>query len=150
MKKLASWQRNLHSDIESAVRDTVLPVGGGNNGGSPLFVEEGVVVALNVWALHHDKDIWGEDVNEFKPQRWEDKNPRPTWEFVSFLGGPRVCPAQQQVLTQIVYVLVRLVKAFSGIEHRDTTQEYIELTKMATESRNGVKIALFPSSGGES
>ncbi len=135
--------------FRTALRDTILPVGGGNNGGSPLFVEKGVVVALNLWALHHDKSIWGEDVNEFKPQRWDDKNPKLTWEFVPFLGGPRVCPAQQQVLMQIVYVLIRLVQVFSCIENRDTTQEYVELTKMVTESRNGVKIALFPASNDE-
>ena len=130
-----------------ATCDTILPVGGGADGRSPLFVEQGVVVALNVWALHHNRDIWGDDADEFKPQRWDDKRPT-TWEFVPFFGGPRICPAQQQVLTQILYLLVRLVKAFSGIENRDPSREYVELTKMATESRNGVKIALFPTSNG--
>lgn len=135
--------------FRTAIRDTILPVGGGADGRSPLFVEQGVVVALNVWALHHDRDIWSDDAGEFKPQRWDDKRPT-TWEFVPFFGGPRICPAQQQVLTQIVYLLVRLVKAYSGIENRDPSRDYVELTKMATESRNGVKIALFPASNGES
>ena len=133
--------------FRTALRDTILPVGGGADGRSRLFVEKGVVVALNVWALHHDRDIWGDDADQFKPRRWDDK--RPTWEFVPFLGGPRVCPAQEQALTQIVYVLVRLVKTFWRIENRDPSQEYVELTKMATESRNGVKIALFPAPSGE-
>ena len=128
--------------LRTALHNTILPRGGGPNGQFPVFVEKDVVVALNLWALHHDKDIWGEDVDEFKPQRWVDK--RPLWEFVPFLGGLRICPAQQQVLTQAVYVLVRLVREFSRIENRDPIQEYVELTKMTTESRNGVKIALFP------
>lgn len=128
--------------LRTALRNTILPVGGGPDGRSPVFVEKGVVVALNLWGLHHDRDIWGDDVDEFKPQRWIEK--RPMWDFVPFLGGPRICPAQQQVLTHAVYVLVRLVREFSGIENRDPTREYVELTKMTTESRNGVKIALFP------
>ena len=127
--------------FRTALRDTILPVGGGPDGRSPLFVEQGTVVALNVWALHHDRDIWGDDVDQFNPQRWNGR--RPSWEFVPFLGGPRVCPAEQQVLTQIVYVLVRLVKAFPRIENRDPSLEYVESTKMVTESRNGVRIALF-------
>ena len=53
-------------------------------------------------------------------------------------------PAQQQVLNQATYVLVRLVQKFERIENRDPVDEYVELTKMTTESRNGVKIALFP------
>lgn len=133
--------------LRTALRNTILPVGGGPEGQSPVFVEKGVVVALHLWGLHHDRDIWGDDVDEFKPQRWIDK--RPMWEFVPFLGGPRICPAQQQVMTQAVYVLVRLVREFSGIENRDPTQEYVELTKMTVESRNGVKIALFPASNDE-
>ena len=128
--------------LRTALHNTILPIGGGPDGQSPIFVEQGAVVALNLWGLHHDVGIWGEDANEFKPQRWVDK--RPMWDFVPFLGGPRICPAQQQVLTQAVYVLVRLVREFSSIENRDPTEEYIELTKMTTESRNGVKIALFP------
>lgn len=133
--------------LRTALRDTILPVGGGPDGQSPVFVEQGVIVALHLWGLHHDRDIWDDDVDEFKPQRWLGK--RPMWEFVPFLGGPRICPAQQQVLTQAVYVLVRLVREFSGIENRDPTQEYVEMTKMTVESRNGVKIALFPASSDE-
>ena len=135
--------------FRTALRDTILPVGGGADGRSPLFVQRGVVVALNVWALHHDKDIWGEDADQFRPQRWDDERPT-TWEFVPFYGGPRVCPAQEQVLTQIVYLLVRLVREFSRMENRDPSQEYVELTKMATESRNGVKVAFFLPSTEES
>lgn len=128
--------------LRTAVRNTILPVGGGPDGKSPVFVAKGDVVALNLWCLHHDRDIWGDDVHDFKPERWVGK--RPLWEFVPFLGGPRICPAQQQVLTQAVYVLVRLVREFERIENRDPAAEYVELTKMTTESRNGVKIALIP------
>ena len=130
--------------FRTALRDTILPVGGGADGRSPLFVQRGVVVALNIWALHHDKDIWGEDADRFRPRRWDEKRPTTTWEFVPFYGGPRVCPAQEQALTQMVYLLVRLVREFARMENRDPSREYVELTKMATESRNGVKVAFFP------
>ena len=136
--------------FRTALRDTILPVGGGADGRSPIFIQRGVVVALNIWALHHDKDIWGEDADQFRPRRWDEKKPT-TWEFVPFYGGPRVCPAQEQVLTQIVYLLVRLVREFSRMENRDPSGEYVELTRMATESQNGVKVAFFlPSNGASS
>lgn len=128
--------------FRSALRDTVLPVGGGPDGRSPILVEKGTMIALNIWSLHHDKDIWGEDVNEFRPQRWIDR--QLTSEFAPFFRGPRVCPAQHRVLTQAAYVLVRLVQTFERIENRDPVQEYVGNTGMLTESRNGVQIALFP------
>ncbi|TGO20136.1 hypothetical protein BTUL_0001g01470 [Botrytis tulipae] len=128
-----------------ALKNTILPAGGGPDGKSPIFVEQGDVVALNIWGPNHDKDIWGDDVDEFKPQRFNDK--RMGWEFTPFLGGPRICPAQQQVLTQSLYLLVRMTRRFARIENRDTVLEYVEMVRMTTESRNGVKVALFTSDG---
>ncbi|PNP47752.1 hypothetical protein THARTR1_10437 [Trichoderma harzianum] len=124
-----------------AIRDTILPVGGGPDGKSPLFLEKGTDIILNLWGLHHDKDIWGDDVDQFKPERFADK--RFTWDFVPFLGGPRICPAQQQVLTHCVQVLVRLTREFSRIENRDPVMEYVEMWRLLPESRNGIKVALF-------
>lgn len=126
-----------------AIRDTILPVGGGPEGKAPIFVKKGTIVSPNLSGMGHDKDVWGDDVEEFKPQRWLDK--RPLWEFVPFIGGPRVCPAQQQVRTQTTYLLVRMTREFVRIVNRDPVKEYVELVKMTTESRNGVKVAFFPS-----
>lgn len=43
--------------LRTALCNTILPVGSGPNGQSPIFVEQGVVVALHLWGLHHDTDI---------------------------------------------------------------------------------------------
>ena len=94
---------------------------------------------MGTWCVHHSKEIWGDDVNEYKPDRWIGY--RPGWEFVPFLGGPRTCPAQQQVLTHAVYILVRMTQTFVSIENRDPVFEYIEKFAMGFESRNGVKAA---------
>ena len=133
--------------FREALCDTVLPVGGGTDGQSPILVEKGSTIALNTWSMNHDKDIWGDDVNEFKPERWIDKHLTST--FVPFFTGPRICPAQQQVLTQAAYVLVRLVQEFETLENRDPVLEYVEVTRLVTESQNGVKVALIPASPGE-
>ncbi|EPE28162.1 Cytochrome P450 [Glarea lozoyensis ATCC 20868] len=124
-----------------ATCNTVLPSGGGLEGKAPIFVEKGTIIALNIWGLHHDEDIWGTDVMEFRPERWQER--RLPWQFVPFLGGARICPAQQQILTHATYLLVRMTKMFARIENRDSCEEYIELTKMTTESRNGIKVAFF-------
>jgi cytochrome P450 monooxygenase len=127
----------------TAVRDTVLPRGGGPDGSAPVFVPKGTIVALNNFPLFHDRASWGDDVEEFRPSRFVGKTY--TWEFAPFLGGPRICPAQQQVITQAVYLLVRMAQEFETIENGDPCPEYVELIKMLCESRNGVKVALLPS-----
>lgn len=126
----------------TAVQDTILPRGGGTDGTAPILVQKGTIVALNTYAPNHWKDTWGEDVEEFRPKRWTGS--KHTWDWTPFFGGPRICPAQQQVLTQAVYLLVRMVTTFEKIENRDSSVEYVELTKMLTESRNGAKVALYP------
>ena len=129
--------------IRYAARDTVLPRGGGKDGQSPILVTKGSSVDSNVWCMHHDCDIWGSDVHVFKPDRFIGK--RLSWEFVPFYGGPRICPANQQVLTHASYTLVRLTRQFEHIENSDPVMEYIELRKMTAQSRNGVKIVLSQS-----
>lgn len=130
--------------FREALRDTILPVGGGTDGQSPILLEKGTMIALNIWSMNHDKDTWGDDVNEFKPERWVDKHL--TSDFVPFFTGPRICPAQQQVLVQAAYVLVRLVQEFKTLENRDPVLEYVEVTRLVTESRNGLKVALISAS----
>lgn len=73
----------------SALRDTTLPTGGGEDGTSPIFVKEGTQILIPKYAMQHRRDIWGEDVEEFKPERWVGR--KVGWEWVPFGGGPRKC-----------------------------------------------------------
>lgn len=98
----------------AAVRDTVLPSGGGSDGQSPLFIKKGVTVNYSVHAMHRRKDLWGPDADEFIPERWEAR--RPGWEYLPFNGGPRICIGQQFALTEIAYVLVRFIQRVDAID----------------------------------
>ena len=123
-----------------AIRDTVLPSGGGPDHKSPVFVARGTPVVVVTRAMGHDKHTWGEDTDEFKPERWSGL--RPIWDFIPFWGGPRICPAQQQVFTHSVYLLVRLTQKFERIENCDPVHEYVEKVTSSVESMNGIKVAL--------
>ncbi|TVY68729.1 Cytochrome P450 monooxygenase lepH [Lachnellula suecica] len=126
--------------FREARKDTTLPRGGGPDGTSPVFVGKGTIVYSLPYHIHHDKDIWGDDADGFRPERWAEGT-RKGWQFVPFLGGPRICPAQQQVMLQATYVLLRVVLEFEWIENRDEVHEYVELQRMAIESRRGVQIS---------
>ena len=56
-----------------ATKDLVLPLGGGDHGQSPVFVSAGTLVVFHFVALHKREDLWGEDADEFKPERWQDE-----------------------------------------------------------------------------
>lgn len=136
-----------------ALEDVVLPVGGGPDGKSPLFVPKGALTQTHLPVLHRSKEYWGEDADEYRPERFVEmersRGQSATadvfgWEFKPFLAGPRTCPAKDQVMVQLTYVMVRLLREFRAIECRDEEKRFVEMVRLTTESANGAKVALVP------
>lgn len=96
-----------------ALKLTTLPKGGGPDGESPILVPEGMRINYSVHTMHRRKDLWGPDADVFRPERFQ--NCRPSWEFLPFNGGPRICIGQQFALTEASYVVVRLLQRFDQI-----------------------------------
>lgn len=120
--------------------DTTLPTGGGPDGKLPILIRKGDIIHAHRNALFKDKDVWGEDAEEFRPERWEQR--KPFWSFIPFGGGPRRCPAEMLVLAQASYVVARLAQQYSRIESRDP-EPYVPVVRITPANKNGVKIALF-------
>jgi cytochrome P450 len=82
-------------NAREALADTVIPVGGGEDGLSPFFVPKGTLIGWDIYTMHRRKDFFGDDAEAFRPERWLDENGRkglrPGWEFLPFNGGPRIC-----------------------------------------------------------
>ncbi|KAF2204790.1 cytochrome P450 [Delitschia confertaspora ATCC 74209] len=124
-----------------AIRDTVLPLGGGPTGKSPLFIPKGTVVGYSPYTMHRRTDFYGPDATAFKPERWEHL--RPGWEFLPFNGGPRICLGQQYALTEASYVTCRLVQEFKGCESR-SEGGWVEQLTLTVASDKGAKVSLTP------
>lgn len=75
--------------IRNALKDTTLPVGGGEEGQSPIFVKAGQLVFAK-FTMHQREDIWGSDAAVWDPDRWATTRPG-AWDYLPFSGGPRVC-----------------------------------------------------------
>ncbi|KIO34085.1 hypothetical protein M407DRAFT_16998 [Tulasnella calospora MUT 4182] len=85
-----------------------------------IRIKRGEQIALNITAVNRDKDIWGEDSFEFKPERWlEEKAQHKSTEIpgvfsslLTFLGGPRACIGYRFALYEmkvIIFVMLRHV-----------------------------------------
>ncbi|PVI06909.1 cytochrome P450 52A12 [Periconia macrospinosa] len=111
-------------DSRTALQDTSLPTGGGPDGTKPIYIRKGVQVQYPLYHMHRRIDFWGEDANEFKPERWEGR--RTGWEYLPFNGGPRICIGQQFALTEAAYVIVRLLQRFEACEGVGNTWEPVE------------------------
>lgn len=140
------------TNMRVAAKDLVLPKGGGSDGQHPLFVPQGTAVRWSLYSFHRRRDHFGQDADEFRPERWESLRttcvtyaaPFPSfptnsskliewpqrlrvrgtaqlnrWEYLPFSGGPRTCIGQQFALTQMSYVVTRLLQTFETVEARD-------------------------------
>lgn len=76
--------------LRNASKDTTLPVGGGKDRLSPIFVKAGQRIFGNVATMHLREDIWGADAALWNPDRWASARPS-AWEYIPFYGGARVC-----------------------------------------------------------
>jgi cytochrome P450 len=65
-----------------ATQDTTLPVGGGPDQKSPVFIQKGMEVNYAVHMMHQREDLYGPDAAEFKPDRWESR--KSGWEYLPF------------------------------------------------------------------
>jgi len=125
-----------------ALRDTVLPTGGGPNATTPIFAPAGTLFDTSFATLHRAKTTWGPDAHDFRPSRWDTVKPSP-FEFMPFGAGARHCVAQRKVMMETAYVVVRMVQEFRGIGSVDA-RAYEARVALTAKNTNGCVVVLTP------
>ncbi|MCJ1281483.1 hypothetical protein MMC26_000803 [Xylographa opegraphella] len=147
----------------TARKTTFLPTGGGPDRSSPVLIRRGDNVAYCVYAMHRRKDLYGDDAEEFRPERWDDEDlplfrdkTTAAWGFLPFNGGPRVCLGQEFGLTEASYAVVRILQRFPIIKAapfaRSQEQSWLGYSSHKAEgvekfSRERQKMTLVMSAG---
>ncbi|WRX13466.1 Cytochrome P450 - like 10 [Theobroma cacao] len=59
------------------------------------------------------EEIWGKDCSEFKPERWTSERgdliPVPSYKFIPFSAGPRVCLGKDLSFKQMKTVAINVL-----------------------------------------
>ncbi|KAI1653485.1 cytochrome P450 monooxygenase [Daldinia decipiens] len=148
MKEVLRLHPPLPLISRTALRDTVLPAGGGSDGKSPILVPKGMSVLYSAYCIHRRPDLYGMDAELFRPERWgeEPLRSRETthrgWTFLPFGGGPRTCLGMDFSLTGGAYAIVRILQRFSSI--RLPAGERIQVSG---KERQMATISLKPADG---
>lgn len=126
------------------LKDTSLPRGGGEDGQSPVVLEKGSITLFSSYTLHRCKEVYGEDADEWRPERWFEPGVKSLgWNYMPFLGGPRICIGQQFALTETSYVVTRLCQEFDNLDGFDKQYPPKIKPHIAISLQEGSNIALY-------
>lgn len=135
-------------NVRFALSDTTLP--SMHHDHPDITVVKGDAVFYATMAMQRRADLYPPtsnafaDPSEFSPDRWEHWQPRP-WQYVPFNGGPRICVGQNFALTEMAYVIAKLVQKYERLEHRDDWRAQFHKVEIVGTPGRGVKVAMFES-----
>ncbi|KAJ7513684.1 hypothetical protein O6H91_23G010700 [Diphasiastrum complanatum] len=81
-----------------------------------LMIPKGTVLFLHMLVMMHNKQLWGEDADNFSPERFSKgiaQSAKHPWAFIPFSIGPRNCIGQVFALMEAKVVLCKLLQKFS-------------------------------------
>ncbi|CAO2830531.1 unnamed protein product [Amaranthus hypochondriacus] len=93
---------------KSPIKPDILPSG--------HHVNPNMQIIFDMYAMGRMKSIWGDDCNEFKPERWITEKGKikhePSYKFLAFNAGPRTCLGKDMAFTQMKIVAATIIQNY--------------------------------------
>ncbi|CAG8581363.1 11361_t:CDS:10 [Ambispora gerdemannii] len=80
------------------------------------LIPRGTYIANNFYAAHRSTEYWGEDANEFVPERWLDSGKIPRDAYFPFSAGSRNCIGQNFALLEFRLIITTLVLRYKMVD----------------------------------
>uniref|UniRef100_A0A1I7TRP1 Cytochrome P450 n=1 Tax=Caenorhabditis tropicalis TaxID=1561998 RepID=A0A1I7TRP1_9PELO len=108
-----------------------------------IRIEKGTMIEVDVMAVHRSKEIWGDDADDFNPERWLNPKPRHTMSWIPFGAGNRQCVGLKLGMSEAKTTLAHLLRKYN-IRTGPDTEEKLQLLGCTTTSPKSVTIYLEP------
>ncbi|KAH0914597.1 hypothetical protein HID58_029043 [Brassica napus] len=93
---------------KSPAKPDVLPTG--------HRVDDNWKIVISIYALGRMKSFWGDDAEDFRPERWISDSGmlrhEPSHKFLPFSAGPRSCLGKKLTFLQIKTVAVKIIQKY--------------------------------------
>ncbi|KAK8342168.1 hypothetical protein V6Z11_A08G219100 [Gossypium hirsutum] len=128
------------TDSKRAVADDVLPDG--------TVVKKGSVVTYAPYAMGRMENIWGSDWEEFKPERWLQRDKAGNWSFVGrdpytypvFQAGPRICLGKEMAFLQMKRVVAGTLRRFKVVPTVEEGFQPVFVSYLTAKMKDGFPI----------
>ncbi|XP_076901854.1 cytokinin hydroxylase-like [Bidens hawaiensis] len=107
-----------------------------------LHIPKGLSIWIPVLAIHHNKGIWGEDVNKFNPNRFAGQSFSQGRHFMPFAAGPRNCVGQSFALMEAKIILSMLICKFKFTI--SDSYRHAPVIVLTIKPKYGVQVCLSP------
>ncbi|KAK7993614.1 hypothetical protein PG989_006995 [Apiospora arundinis] len=105
----------IHGNL-GLINERVIPPEGAIIDG--YHIPGGTVVGINPWVMHRNTEIFGEDIDTFRPERWLEGPQRDIIEMrrnlFSFGAGPRMCIGKNIAMMQICKFIAEFYRNFEA------------------------------------
>jgi cytochrome P450 len=125
------------------VDDDVLPDG--------THVSKGWFADYSAYAMGRNKNLWGEDCREFKPERWLDDEgvyqPSDQFKYPVFHCGPRICLGKDMAYVQMKCVAAAVLYEFEieAVDGGGCTEAIVEppyVMSLLLKKKDGLRVRL--------
>lgn len=127
----------MRANSRACTEDTVI--------GDGIHIEKGTRIAADTFSIHYCKDLWGDDAEEFCPERsplvaenmlfrWESEEYRDPLQWLSFGVGPRVCLGMRLALLEEKLALAYLLRQFDMVACPASEVPFNPLTSLIGEA----------------
>ncbi|CAF1466766.1 unnamed protein product [Didymodactylos carnosus] len=116
-------------DLKVAMEDIYLP---GN-----IFIPKSTRVTYTPYHYHRLKSVWGQDAEDFHPERWIDKEneeklkTESQYKFIAFNAGPRLCLGKTMALLEMKTLASMLINEFH-FELDESTKKFNNQMRLQT------------------
>jgi len=111
-------------------------------------IKKDSILYFSIQSLHSDPEIWGKDVDEFNPDRFEpnvrkERETKFPGSYYPFGFGKRKCPGQNYTHIQSKLLIVKILQNFKLRTKPQNDRYDISKVGMVKESMNEIFVQLF-------
>lgn len=90
-----------------------------------IVIPEGTIVFMPETIIHRLEEYWGQDAEEFKPERWRESSSFHPTQFMAFGAGKRKCFGGEFAVREIKMLMTELLRRYKFKLAPDTNSDTI-------------------------